>query len=325
MKRRSNILIISGNVFELESKISWEFNVTSPIRSIGVTYFTVGMCYKILKTIDHILRNLFDISVIIPYFLLVTPRLLMCILSLICDYSLYKICLVNNENYRSKLLILASSYVMLIYGSRTFSNTIELILFSCLLYFVAESMIFSNVVIKQQEYLTKRYNNSKKTTDKARFHKLRLFLIPHNYRNVFIISNIVALGFFNRPTFLVYAVCPLFFWTYRGLGFKSVTGIQFHVRLFLLLASALPLVLIFVIIDSFYFAYITLGEVTMLDISIENFVFPAFNFIKYNMNEENLKKHGLHPKYLHVLVNLPLLYNILAVMAFITIGDFIRW
>ena len=36
-------------------------------------------------------------------------------------------------------------------------------------------------------------------------------------------------------------------------------------------------------------------------------VITPYNFVKYNLSAENLADHGLHPNWLHVGVNLPML------------------
>nr|XP_022906670.1 GPI mannosyltransferase 4 [Onthophagus taurus] len=311
-----SIEVFASNIFELDGNIPWDFNVTFPIRSIGPQYVTTGLSYNILKMSSMLFKGL-----ITPYSLLVTPRLFICLLSFLCDWSVYKICKNNNERYKSKLVVLSSSYVMLIFGTRTFSNTLELISFALLLYFVAESMIFSNVIVKHHEYLRKRYEKSKTPAEKARFHKLRLFLASHSFRNFFQISVISVFGVFNRPTFLFFAVFPVFFWLNRGMGFKSVSNMQFHLRMLVLILSSVPVIIILVVIDSFYYGYISWGELGMLDVSIDSFVVPGLNFIKYNLKDS--KEHGLHPRYLHVLVNIPLLFNVMGVYVFVMFGDFL--
>ena len=51
----------------------------------------------------------------------------MLILSFVVDWCVYQICKLYRHNYNQCLTTLASSYVTLTYGTRTFSNTIELV------------------------------------------------------------------------------------------------------------------------------------------------------------------------------------------------------
>lgn len=294
----------------------WEFLTTFPIRSIGLNYIIFGLSYNLLKVCNLIAVLYFKWSLFTPYALVVFPRAIFCLLTFVVDYTIYKLCLNNNEKYKSKITILASSYVILVYGTHTFSNVTEMILLSLLLFYVADSMTFSNTVIKQREYLNRRYENSTTAVEKAKIHKLRLLIASDSIRNCFMISTITVTGFFNRPTFLIFAVCPVFFWLYRGIGYKSVTMLQFHYRMLSLLACSLPSLIFFIIVDSFFYGYLSLAEIAFMKIDLNNFLFTPLNFLKYNMNPDNLALHGTHPKWLHSLVNLPLLFNVIAVCNF---------
>lgn len=306
-------LPVTGRILNVEAKQPWEFNVTFPVRSMAIPYFTIGASLKMLKNVNYFAKEYFSNTVFTPYLIIIFPRFLMCILSFFVDYSLYKICVKNNEKYKSRLIVLATSYVTLVYATHTFSNTIELILFAVLLYYVAESLTFSNTNMKKREYINLRYNIAKTIVDKVKWNKLRSFLKSDSLHNCFIISTITVLGFFNRPTFLAFAVAPVFFWLYRCIGCKSVTPLHFHLRIAAFVVCLIPSVALLIFIDSLYYGYISWGEIGMLDVSINSFVFTPLNFVKYNINSENLAEHGLHPRFLHVLVNIPLLFNILGI------------
>lgn len=267
-------------------------------------------------------KEYLNIDIVSSYFLVVFPRLLMCCLSFIVDYCMYKMCVNNNEKYMSKILVLASSYVMVIYGTRTFSNTLELILFSLLLYFVAESLTFSNTVNKKRDYINMRYRQSKTIVDKIKWNRLSTYLKSDTLRNCFIVSTITVFGVFNRPTFLAYAIGPVFMWIYRGIGCKSVAQLQFHWRSLMFIICAIPSLICVVVFDSFYYGHLTWGEIGMLEIGLNNFVFAPFNFIKYNANPKNLEQHGLHPRWLHLLVNIPLLFNMMGILAVVEVVKF---
>jgi Alg9-like mannosyltransferase family. len=133
-------------VFDIEANRPWEFNTTFPIRSIALPYFIAGIPYNALKNAAPFVRLWFDINIKSPYMMVVLPRLFVCLLSFITDYCLYKICYLYSQNYRARLLTLASSYVILVYGTRTFSNTVEMALSSLLLYVVAYCMRHSDQV-----------------------------------------------------------------------------------------------------------------------------------------------------------------------------------
>ena len=62
-----------------------------------------------------------------PYLVLLIPRLAMLALSFSVDYCVYKICVLYKHSYNRCLTTLASSYVMLVYSTRTFTNTLEMV------------------------------------------------------------------------------------------------------------------------------------------------------------------------------------------------------
>lgn len=316
--------VLIGRFFAVEANKPWEFTTQFPIRSITLPYFLLGFAYQILLILNRITQQFLFVDIVKPYTLIIFPRLLICLLSFLVDYSIYKICVNNNEKYKSRLVILGSSYVIIVFGTRTFSNTFELILFALLLYFVSESMSYSNMIIKQKEYLNRRYEKSKTVVEKAKIHKLRLYLNAHSLRNCLEISTVCVVGFFNRPTFLAYAVSPVFFWLYRGLGSKSVISLHFHLRILSIITFAIPTILLFTFIDSMFYGFLTWAEIEFFAVSIENFVFTPYNFLKYNANSDNLSEHGIHPRFLHVLVNMPLLFNILALYGFTGIGNLVK-
>lgn len=104
------------------------------------------MPYSILKRLSKYTVFYLGISLKSPYFLISSPRLLVCGLSFISDYCLYKICYIYGQNYKIRLIIYASSYVMLVYATHTLSNTIELVLTALLLYYTSYSMAYSEKV-----------------------------------------------------------------------------------------------------------------------------------------------------------------------------------
>ena len=63
-----------------------------------------------------------------PYLVMLMPRLAMLALSFSVDYCVYKICVLYKHSYNRCLTTLASSYVMLVYSTRTFTNTLEMVI-----------------------------------------------------------------------------------------------------------------------------------------------------------------------------------------------------
>lgn len=319
-----SIEVVSGDYFDIDIFKPWEFNSTFPIRTVLIPQITVGIPYSILTKLSPYTLYYLGVSLRSPYFLVVFPRLLMCSLSFISDYCLYKTCCMYGQNYKIRLIIYASSYVMLTYATRMFSNTIELILTSLLLYYTSQCMMFSEKVVIQSDYLSQKYNEAKNGVERVKYYKLKASLPSHSLNHCLKLATITVIGIFNRPTFLVFALAPIFFWLQRGLGSKTVGFIDFHLRIFTFVACAIPTALFFILVDSFYFGYLTMAEIGKLEIDINNFVVTPFNFLKYNINTKNLEKHGLHPRFLHLLINVPLLYNVLGIVGVYTFVKMLR-
>lgn len=253
------------------------------------------------------------------YVLLIVPRICMCALSFINDYSLYRICFSYGLRKEIRLIAMASSYVILVFGTRTFTNTFEMALSSILLFYVAECMIHSNTVIYQSEFINQKYKEAKTIVDKVRFYKMRSALPSHSFNKCLVISSLCVAGVFNRPTFLAFGFPIVFYWLYRGLGSKIISIVDFNLRIAYFMVSAIPSLISFILIDSLYYGYLTIAEIDIREIGINNFVVTPLNFIKYNIDSSKTAEHGVHPKYIHFLVNIPLLFNILGV---ITISSF---
>lgn len=240
----------------------------------------------------------------------------MCLFSFVNDWSLYRICLAYGLRYDIRLLALASSFVMIVFGTRTFSNTIEMSLCSLLLYIVSDCMVHSNTVIFQTEFLDEKYKASQTTVEKVKVYKLKSVLPSHTINKCAYVSIIFIIGCFNRPTFIFYGLPIIFFWMLRGLGTKTVTILyDFNLRAITFAIFALPTAGLLIIVDSLYYGFLTMSDVDFLEIGMNNFVVTPLNFIRYNIDPDKTGQHGIHPKYIHLFVNIPLLYNVLGISA----------
>lgn len=114
-------------------------------------------------------------------------------------------------------------------------------------------------------------------------------------RDLHLLAVLAIIGTFTRPTFLAFAI-PI---AYQLVQFcYRVAGSPVRVVRLLLppFCTALLAAFVFIIADTYYFR----GDFSKL-------VIAPYNFVKYNLSTENLADHGLHPNWLHVGVNLPML------------------
>lgn len=314
-----SVEVFAGDVFGVEVSKPWEFNTTNPIRSIPVIYIATRIPLSILKTISNFLEMYTGLTLLSTYMVLVVPRLTVCLLSFITDYCLYKICYLYGQNYKERLIMYASSFIMLVFMTRTFTNSMEMICFSILLYLVASCMAESEKITYQNNYLKDRYEEAESIGDKVRISKLLKLLPKHSLRRCMPIAIVTVSGFFNRPTFIVYALAPLFYWFQRGLPTRPTFLKDFHSRIFIFILYCCPVVFFHIYADSIYYGYITWGEIINYKINFNNFVVCPLNFLRYNINSSNVAKHGLHPRFLHILINIPLLFNVLGIAGLLVI------
>jgi phosphatidylinositol glycan class Z len=80
-----------------------------------------------------------------------------------------------------------------------------------------------------------------------------------------------------------------------------------------------------ILVDSLYFNSISVWELLASDqplqllLSMKVHITP-WNHMRYNMDHDNLADHGLHPHYLHALVNAPLLFGPLYLLSLYTMA-----
>ncbi|XP_053611218.1 GPI mannosyltransferase 4 [Plodia interpunctella] len=316
-----NVEVIAGDILNVDVSRTWEFNPKFPVRNILIPKMVLGPPIHFIRIANPYTMYYFDIDLKTPYYLLVIPRLFICLLSLINDYCLYKICVLYGQNYRSRLKIFASSYVVFVFCCRSFSNSFEMIFFSLLLLLVAQSMAKTDRIIYHDEFLTEKYEKATSPVEKVKLFKLKTHLPQHSLNHVIILATVVVAGIFSRPTFVGFAIPPIFFWLHRGLGSKVVGFKDFHYRIFVFILCGIPTVILFILVDSAYYGYLTLGELESIRLSWDNWVVTPLNFLRYNMDTKNLKQHGLHPWWLHLVVNVPLLFNVLGILAFSTLSN----
>ncbi|XP_031564651.1 GPI mannosyltransferase 4-like [Actinia tenebrosa] len=275
--------ITAGDVFGFQTLRTWEFNETFPIRSILFPHLTTGIPFIILKKLHSAYNG--SPWILNTWSLALLPRVVYCSISLLIDLSAYKISQSININPAPVLFAIGTSYVTLVFHTRPFSNSLESVLFSLLLWLLT-SHIFSSKNASHQTW-------------------------GSTIRN-FGIGILVTAGVWNRPTFLAFAVFPGLSWAYSFYT-DSDTMKTFITQLirptFTVAVGAVITALLFISVDSIYYGYFSTNEGQL--------AVTPLNFIKYNLDTSKIKEHGLHPRFTHFLVNMPLLYGILALLFFL--------
>ncbi|NXY83684.1 PIGZ mannosyltransferase, partial [Alcedo cyanopectus] len=279
--------VMAGDILNLQVYYPWEFLSSSPCRTVVFPLMTSGLTYWVIKSLQQL-----DVcsSCITSYALLVSPRLLFTIFSFILDYSVYRLAPFWEADPWKALVLLAGSHVTLVFYTRTFTNALEGLLFALLLV-----LVFS------------------RKSDGSLAEPTRSPLI----------GIITTAGFFNRPTFLAFALMPLLYWA----GFivdsqKSIKTLTNHFLKLVLCACFTAIV--FIAADTFYFTSMGLDNIynisksSLLDVIgqlNEKIIVTPFNFLSYNLNPHNLALHGSHPRVTHFTVNGIMLFGILHILA----------
>ncbi|NXM25430.1 PIGZ mannosyltransferase, partial [Oxyruncus cristatus] len=279
--------VMAGDILNLQVFYPWEFLSSFPCRTVVFPLMTSGVTYWAIKSLQQL-----DIcsSCINSYTLLVSPRLLFTIFSFILDYSVYRLAPFWEADLWKALVLLAGSYVTLVFYTRTFTNTLEGLLFALLMVLVSSR---------------KSGGSSVEPTSSP------------------LIGVITTAGFFNRPTFLAFALMPLLYWA--GLIVDSQGSIKTVINHFLkLILCACFTAIVFITADTFYFTSVSLDNLysinkgSLFDVIAqlhEKMVVTPFNFLSYNLNPHNLALHGSHPRITHFTVNGIMLFGILHVLA----------
>ncbi len=279
---------IAGDVFDTKVLLVWEFNQSFPLRNIFFPQLISRPVFTLIKEIN--LSNN-------PMALLVGPRLVVTLLSFICDYSLYRLCQYSKRSASSmsSMIVMSSSYLTLTYLTHTFSNSIETVLVSLLLL------------------------NSFKS------------ISSNTYSNSNTIGSLLALGLFNRPTFVVFAFAPLLFWLVSNSKQQKLSELlkTGTVRALSLMPSFISLSIILCIFDTLYYSQnsVEIYENIMnyrFEELLKSLVITPLNFVKYNLNPSNLANHGLHPPYFHMLVSVPLAFSLLGIFAYIHVFKILK-
>lgn len=225
--------------------------------------------------------------------LLPLPQIFMLLISLVNDWVLKRLCKKFEADWSSISVIYATSYVTLIYFARTFSNCLETAIFSILLYLTLCSIEF-----KDSKNFTRKKLHENRNTHSA------------------LIAMTLVVGIFLRPTFVIFAAVPILLWLYKsGSISKAIT-----VKIFPMIIPALLTSFSIIFIDTLYYRKIyfinfitNLKRFAVKDLL--NLVITPINFVTYNFQTKNLANHGLHPYFLHWLVNVPLVFTILGIYA----------
>ena len=308
-------IVILGDIFSLNVTRTWEFQPSFPVRSIVPIYVFVGLPLLLLRW----LTSVFGQSLLCWYTLTTSVRATLVLLSFVIDWCAYRLSRNHGQSGFAAAAMISSSFVALVFYTRPLSNTIESLLFSLLVYMTMS--------------ISYNKNDSLSVDSKTSHHNLRQSDQQRtNIYDTLFYSLLIVMGIFNRPTFAVFALVPVIRWTFIGLPLSRTKNCIITVthRCFQLLFSSLAFFAIFVISDSVYFGRLKpdishiIAEVDRSGLwtTIQaNITTTPVNFFLYNTRIDNLADHGLHPRFTHTLINIPLLFGPLGLLYVVELGS----
>lgn len=258
----------------MQASRPWEFYPSSSCRTVVFPLLTSGSTFWLLRFWEEL--GLWP-GLVSGYVLLVGPRLLLTTLSFALDWAVYYLAPLWGADRWNAMCLLSGSYVTLVFYTRTFSNTIEGLLFTWLLVLVSPYVAWNPT--------------SEKPT-------------PGPWWQSCLLGAVMAAGFFNRPTFLAFALVPLSLWGIHRTLKPSITAL-IQEALVLLPGAALAAML-FITMDSWYFSSLSRSS---------SLVLTPLNFLYYNLDPQNLARHGTHARLTHLAVNGFLLFGVLHAQA----------
>uniref|UniRef100_F7BM57 Mannosyltransferase n=1 Tax=Ornithorhynchus anatinus TaxID=9258 RepID=F7BM57_ORNAN len=274
--------VMAEDILGLEVYRPWEFQAGSPCRTAVFPLLTSGAAFWLMKLCERL--GLLRAGPVDSYALLVAPRLLLTACSFALDWAVHRLAPLWGADRWVALALLAGSHVTLVFYTRTFANAIEGLLFAWLL-----------VLVSRRPG-------------------------PGPEGSAWPVGAVVAAGFFNRPTFLAFALAPLWFRSARRAAPGARPGPGALARDALELAPAAALTaLVFVAADTCYFGSSEgpggpAGLLGLLSGDLAPVLTP-YRFLSYNLDPQNLARHGTHPRVTHLLVNGVVLFGTLHVTA----------
>ena len=219
-------------------------------------------------------------------------------------------------------MVYASSYVVNVFFTRTLSNTIESFLFVALLHLVVSTVELKSC---QKRHVQRKVDQDRNEPSPPGDNKSVSSV--SSLKTGFLIGFIIVFGFFNRPTFLIFAFVPsivLFTDKFHYLqNFSRISFTSITIRILNYLTGVIFGFIFIVTADSIYYGSLSLDAISVSEFSqdihlsgiLEKLTITPWNFIKYNMESQNLSQHGIHPRFTHFLVNSLLMFGHMAFYA----------
>ncbi|KAL8617916.1 hypothetical protein ACOMHN_026493 [Nucella lapillus] len=349
--------IVAGDIFNISHLRTWEFNPDLPLRDITVPYLLYAPGFYSLRWVLASLPA--SHHIVESYALLVVPRLVLALAAVTNLCLVLKLCAFFAVSKGTALWFWLTSYVTWTFLLRPFSNTSETLLFSVVCILLLDTLPCyrksqglaegeKSLLMSQQKQglCEERELVSQDEGDKSQpAHQQKQEastkgkaspLTNQPTRKVspcccFLLGVVLCTGFFNRPTFALFAVVPLLWWADQ---LRSRFGkISTVVSVLSLMGFGFLLSFVGLCVSNSLYYNPEFGHLlkdvygALLEFDADALLpsvravvsglrVPPWSFLQYNMAAVNLAEHGLHPWYTHLLVHMPTLLGPLVLLLY---------
>lgn len=279
-----------GHLLQVNTLKTWEFQPLFPCRSMASIYlFNLPLVLAIkLRLLDQSSSGhaFFAVQRCTFLFLSFVPDL--------CIARYFGSSLLKRQK-QAALLIYAGSGAVLSFNCRPFSNNVEsTILFLCI-------TIVWQLTLQGKDAIRKTKTSDLVSSD------ISSWLIKSAALGI-----LGAAGFFSRFTFAIFAF-PVVLQFLRVTKKKAALHtIPFFQWLRLLLPGILSSIIasaIHVFFDTYFYSQIQEDE-PRTSRGMQKVPFVPLNALRYNLQPSNLAEHGIHPRWLHAVVNAPMILGV---------------
>ncbi|WPK24285.1 hypothetical protein PUMCH_001553 [Australozyma saopauloensis] len=254
---------LAALIFGYNTHLPWEFTDAYPARSMAPLFIVY---YPMM-----LLACLAGLGPMQTWYLV---RLTLMVVSwMVTDWVLYKMLPTKQERIKAIFFVL-TSYVLLVYQSHTFSNSVETVLVMAVVYLINELRFLRSIPKEQYSVAEVAYAG-------------------------LLIGALSAFGIFNRVSFPAFVLLPAIFLVGAALQWPVLIPCLFGAFSFMTFCC--------VIVDTAFYQNIPVMTVLheLGKRSWIGYTITPLNNLVYNTLVDNLSTHGLHPYYTHVLINLP--------------------
>ncbi|KAJ1962800.1 alpha 1,2 mannosyltransferase [Dispira parvispora] len=316
--------IAAGTLAHFQHWVPWEFQPSgSPSRSIVPVFLTSGVPFACLRALSHIGQRLGYEFTPSTYFIFLVQRMWCALVSFVIDWTVYRALCRSRRDPKPGLLLVATSHVTLTFLTHAFTNGLETV-WLCLLVLYLNDFLSVEAFSKAGHVAPRR--------------RLTRPQGP-SFLGLFGFGLVVGLGLFTRITFLAFAF-PLIITFIKRL-YCDVTNANPKLSWYRRWTRVLNMAkgslvgfgtacIICLLADGYYFGTLSSASWPTIWSILKNLPFQwrdtqlwrdlsryiviaPLNNLLYNLDQDNLADHGLHPRYLHVVVNYPLLFGPLVI------------